>query len=284
MFLNRRSRVLLLGGDVVPRGVHTDAIFDANLTTAWATVVVAFVAILALVATAYQARASRQAVLAPRRSAIDAMAPRLIIEAERPRWPPREVDYAHVGHYGPRPPGTRFDDQVDFQRQLALETHVRITNEGVTTALVTLPPGVIPVGSAGSDPPEGTTEWLLWTRGRPQPLTVHPGESHWLLALGTRPISEWAALHTRYDGDLLAALDDAPAAKVTPGVRFTIVSEDQSSHGVRDETIVDVICLPVQPTAESSSSVEIRPLISNQPDLPVAISRVGRTVRTYLGV
>lgn len=261
--------------------VPTHVTWTASDINTTATVVVALAAVLALVATTYQASASRKAVQATRRSAVDANAPRLIIDALPPLWPPREQSGFEAGHYSPVRPGLRYDDPADFGRRLAVEARLRLANEGRSTALVTLPPGVIPLAGADANPEPFSKEWLHWIHQQSQDVMIRPGDSLWVLALRNRPISEWAALADHYAEDLSKALEDVDAHD-PPGVRFTITAADQYALGVRDTTVVDLVCLPVRRSTQSNSSVEVLPVIGNQPELPVAVSRVRRTLRDYL--
>lgn len=259
------------------------AVVNSTDISAWATAVLAVVAMAAFWATLRALRAAQEDNRQARYARIDARAPRVIVrEAVPPALPGAIAQKTITPVWFAMAADQRFDLPGHSDWQVELGCYVELVNEGTATAFVRLPPGAIAVSGPGERPPEDHRDLLSWALGRRLEFRLDPSGSRWILLQSGRSIEDWVQLHRAYAGDIFN-YEPTMDARVIPGLRFTVDVEDQFAEGVHDRLIIEALALPLTPIEGSGSAWQPTfPLLNPMRGTNTGI-RVQRTHRDYAG-
>lgn len=251
-----------------PVGAAGDALpMSLNETlTAWGTLALAGVASLQALVTRQAVTATRVDVAETRRARVDATAPRVTFVSVATSWPPHIPDASDVTGRVGLTPTHQYVLPRDGDIEIFTAGTFSMTNEGTSTALVTLPPGSMLVGTPDDPPRDLPTAQAL---ARDDVVVLGPGQRGLIWVRTRRTVHDWAVLSAK------------PLASQTPATVRVIVTD------TFDDGVTDVTDLGFQAHALSSSGLNdhawrMNPLLAGQPDAPV-LGIASTTRRSYRG-
>jgi hypothetical protein len=251
-----------------------------------ATIVLAVVAALALIANVVQIRLTQRSLAAAERSIreaqrtrIDAAAPRVIVrESPDPVWPGAQAQSVVSGGRNDLRSGMRFDLPGSANTRLLMSTYVCLENESDASALLTMPVGGIQVTGDRERPDDAGDEPRKWSLGQRLKYRLGPHECRWFLLESGHTVERWAELWQHSGGRIESVSDDA--GELLPGVRFTIEVRSQQRHAFRDELTIEVLGFPIEPIEGAIGGWTARTFVRTTLDL-LARTRVLGVQRTY---